>query len=229
MAKLMDIMGLWNRDSSLDFNENDKWEGKLLLEEDGWFEGIVSDINSPYKDDRFIFGVYYPGKFIELLKISPTNVSNPYCFHANRDAKTYDGKFEVIGLFGNMPYGNCSISTQYAEFVRENTSLESTTLKAQIQKYKNEIMDSDNREFYYNTLDMRNSMCKILLANYEGRKLTNDDARNIKNECQPIEDRIESKIAEKMHSIDDIAPYFNDVFTDGSDIIEEAEKIKNRF
>ena len=59
MAKLMDIKGYWDMSGSFNFNDNDMWEGKILLNDDGWFEGIVVDPNSSYTEDRFIFGVYY--------------------------------------------------------------------------------------------------------------------------------------------------------------------------
>ena len=57
MTKLMDIKGYWNMSGSFEFNDNDMWEGKILLDEDGWFEGIVVDPNSSYTEDRCIFGV----------------------------------------------------------------------------------------------------------------------------------------------------------------------------
>ena len=56
MAKLMDIKGYWDMSYGYDFNDNDMWEGKILLDDDGWFEGTVVDPNSSYTEDRFIFG-----------------------------------------------------------------------------------------------------------------------------------------------------------------------------
>lgn len=41
MGKLNDIKGYWNMSGGWDFNDNDMWEGRIILEEDGWFEGIV--------------------------------------------------------------------------------------------------------------------------------------------------------------------------------------------
>ena len=91
MTKLNDIKGYWDATYSYDFNDINMWEGQILLEEDGWFEGIVVDPKSSYTKDRFIFGVYHPDKVIELFKFTPVSVSNPFVFHGKRDAKGYDG------------------------------------------------------------------------------------------------------------------------------------------
>ena len=76
MSKLVDIKGYWNMSGGYDFNDNDMWEGKLLLEDDGWFEGIVNDPTSPYTGDRMVFGIYHPTKIIELLNIN--NIDKKY-------------------------------------------------------------------------------------------------------------------------------------------------------
>ena len=190
MAKLIDIKGYWDMSDSFVFNDNDMWEGKILLNDDGWFEGIVVDSNSSYTEDRFIFGVYHPEKVIELFKFTPIDVSAPFVFHGNRDAKGYDGEFETIGLFGAMPCGVSHIITQYAETVRENTEVETDELEKRIQRYKQSIMDETGKEFYNNSIAMRNSMCQIILRNYEGRGFTSEETQRIMEECQPVIDRV---------------------------------------
>lgn len=190
MAKLMDIKGYWDMSGGYDFNDNDMWEGKILLEDDGWFEGIVVDSNSLYTEDRFVFGVYHPEKIIELFKFTPIDVSSPFVFHGKRDAKGYDGEFEAIGLFVTMPCGVSHIITQYAESVRENTEVEIDELEKRIQRYKQSIMDETGKEFYNNSIAMRNSMCQIILRNFEGRGFTSEETQQIMEECQPVNDRV---------------------------------------
>lgn len=190
MSKLNDIKGYWDMSYGYDFNDNDMWEGKILLEEDGWFEGIVVDPNSSYKEDRFIFGVYHPTKVIELFKFTPIDVSAPFVFHGNRDAKGYDGQFETIGLFGSMPCGVSHIITQDAEVMRGNVETEVEELKSKIQKYKNNTMDEVGKSFYDNSIAMRNSMCQIILRNYEGRGFTKEESQEIMEECQPVNNRV---------------------------------------
>lgn len=190
MSKLNDIKGYWDMSYNYNFNDNDMWEGKILLEDDGWFEGIVVDPNSSYKEDRFIFGVYHQGKIIELFKFTPINVSAPFVFHGTRDAKGYDGQFETIGLFGSMPCGVSHLITQDAELVRGNVDSEKAELEAKIQRYKNSIMDEVGKEFYNNSIAMRNSMCQIILRNYEGRGFSSEESQKIMEECQPVNDRV---------------------------------------
>ena len=114
MSKLMNIKGYWNMSGGYDFNNNDMWEGKLLLEDDGWFEGIVFDPNSPYIGDRMIFGIYHPDKVIELIKVSPANVSDPFVFRGQKDGDVYEGEFSVLGLFGEHYCGmNRMVTEQY--------------------------------------------------------------------------------------------------------------------
>ena len=119
MSKLVDIKGYWNMSGGYDFNDTDMWEGKLLLEDDGWFEGIVNDPSSPYTGDRFVFGIYHPAKIIELLKVSPSNVSDPFVFRGQRDAKGYDGDFSVLGFFGEQYCGVSHLITQHVDYLKE--------------------------------------------------------------------------------------------------------------
>lgn len=190
MSKLYDIKGYWNMAYNYQFNDNDMWEGKILLEEDGWFEGIVVDPNSSYTEDRFIFGVYNPEKVIELFKFTPIDVNSPFVFHGSRDAKGYCGEFETIGLFGTMPCGVSHIITQDAELNGGNIDLETQELQNKIQRYKSNIMDEPGKEFYNYLIGMRNSMCQIILRNHEGRGFSAEKSSKVMEECQPVNDRV---------------------------------------
>ena len=201
MAKLMDIKGYWNMAYGWDFNDKDMWEGQILLQDDGWFEGIVVDPNSSYKEDRFIFGVYHPEKVVELFKFTPISVSAPFVFHGKRDAKGYDGQFETIGLFGTMPCGNSHIITQYAETVRQGIDEESQKLEAKIQRYKDSIMDEPGKEFYENTIAMRRTMVESILRNYEGRGFTQDEIDELREEFEPVNDRVMQSTEEEVKKL----------------------------
>ena len=198
MAKLMDIKGYWNMAYGWDFNDKDMWEGQILLQDDGWFEGIVVDPNSSYKEDRFIFGVYYPEKVIELFKVTPISVNAPFVFHGKRDAKGYDGQFETIGLFGAMPCGNSHIITQYVETVRQGIEEESQKLEAKIQRYKDNIMDEPGKEFYENTFAMRRTMVESILRNYEKRGFTQEEIDELREEFEPVKDRVMQSTEEEV-------------------------------
>jgi len=193
MTKLNNIKGYWDATYSHCFNEVNMWEGKILLEEDGWFEGIVADTNSSYTGDRFIFGVYYPTKVIELFKFAPENISDPFVFHGKMNANGYEGEFELIGLFGPSPYGISRITTQDIEHDKENVDKEIEELKSRIQNYKDNIMGEAGQSFYANSMAMRNSMCQIILREYEGKGFTTEECIQIMEECQPVNDRVMQK------------------------------------
>lgn len=196
MKRLNDIKGYWDMSYGYRFNDRDMWEGKILLEDDGWFEGLVVDPNSSYKEGRFVFGVYHPEKTIELYKFTPISVSSPFVFHGNRDAKGYDGQFEAIGIFGSEPCGVSHIITQDAELARGDVSEEAAELEARIQDYKDTTMDDVCRTFYNNSVAMRNSLCKIILRNYEGTGFSDEEIEAIMEECQPINQRVLEETAE---------------------------------
>ena len=197
MTKLIDINGYWNAFYEWNFNDQNMWEGQILLQDDGWFEGIVVDPNSSYKDDRFIFGVYYPDKIIELFKLTPQSINNPFVFHGKRDAKGYDGQFEIIGLFGPKPYGNCHIITQFAEAVRQGTEEESQKLESKIQRYKDSMMDETSKQFYENYIAIR-TMIKSVLRNYEGRNFNPEEIDEFRQEFEPVNDKVIYSNVEKV-------------------------------
>ena len=190
MKKLIDIKGYWNTSFDLKLNDKDMWEGQILLEEDGWFEGIVKDPYSKYTGDRFIFGIYHPTKVIELYKYAPEHISNQLKFHGDRDAKGYDGEFSVIGLFGEYSCGNCHIITQYSELSRKNIQEEMSSLETKIQYWKNNDMYCDCKEFYDNTISMRKVFSEIILRQHNGETFTDEEIIKIKEEIYPIQDKI---------------------------------------
>ena len=187
MSKLHDVKGYWDSSYTYDFNETNMWEGKILLEDDGWFEGIVVDPYSPYTKDRFIFGVYHPTKVIELFKFTPSDVSDPFVFHGTKSDNGYSGMFEIIGLFGAHPYGVSNIITQDT---KENVETETEQLKSRIQNFKENILDEAGISFYDNSIAMRNSMCQIILRNYEGRGFSNEETQQIMEEVTPVNQRV---------------------------------------
>ena len=194
MSKLVDIKGYWNMSGGYDFNDNDMWEGKLLLEDDGWFEGIVNDPTSPYTGDRMVFGIYHPTKIIELLKVSPANVSDPFVFRGQRDAKGYDGDFSVLGWFGELRCGVSHLITQHVDYLKEknypevanrDTEAEKEELAKRIASFK---QNDDFAELYENTLGMRSNLSEYVLRKYNGETFTREQ---IEAFLEPVSDRVE--------------------------------------
>ena len=213
MSKLFDIKGYFDSSYEYQFNNRDMWEGKILVEDDGWFEGVVRDLSSmSYPDDRFVFGVYHPGKVIRLFKWTPTSISSPFVFHGKKSDDGYQGEFEVIDLFGSMPFGVSRIITEEADKVRDVTDTEVNGVKARIERYKTLLMDDIGREFYGNSIDLRSSMCKIVLRNYEGSGFTQEEIYSIMEEVGPVNERVIDS------TTDDVVQYVK-TFRDGNDFI----------
>lgn len=190
MKKLMDIKGYWNFAGDYSFNDNEMWEGKILLDEDGWFEGIANDPNSGYTKDRLIFGVYHPGKIIELVKVSPKVVSDPFVFRGKRDVKGYDGKLSVIGLCGEMDCGVCHIITQYAEDEKNNDRNIEEEIKDLLKRIEAFKATSDYDDLYNYSYNMKDALSEVALRQYEKRPFSPEEAQKIIEKTQPVEEKV---------------------------------------
>jgi len=195
IVSLNDIKGYWDMSYSHDFNEQDMWKGQFILYEDGWFEGIVIDPASPYLKDRFVFGVYFPNKGIELLKVTPSEVSSPFIFRGKKDAKGYDGNFNAIGLFGEQEMGVSHITTQESELQ------DTQDLETRIDAWKESMVGDENNFLYENTVQMRFQMIKTLKAQYEGRKLPKEEVDKILEEWEPMNENVVEQTAEEVKKL----------------------------
>lgn len=189
---LIDIKGYWDMSYEHRYNDRNMWEGQFILYADGWLEGIVIDPNSPYTKDRLIFGIYLPNKYIELLKATPSDVSDPFVFRCKRDTKGYEGKFAVIGLMGEEPLGVSHLITQVSE-KQENIA----SLKARIKSFK-ENMDETLQSLYGSTLKMRSQMILIAKRNYEGQTFSEAEIAEIKKVTDPISEETIKRTAQHI-------------------------------
>lgn len=216
MAKLMDIAGYWDMSYGYNFNDKNMWEGQILLQDDGWFEGVVVDPNSSYTEDRFVFGVYYPEKVLELYKFTPLKVSTPFVFHGKRDAKGYDGYFETIGCLGTMPCGASHIITQYAEVARGHIDKEAKALEMKIKRYKGSIMDEAGKEFYDNAIARRKTFTQSTLRNYNGQAFTQEEINELREIFEPVNKRIMQATEEEVKKF--VKQLHKDLFSEDDDL-----------
>lgn len=110
MSQLYNIKGYWSENLSKDFSGKNMWSGQLVLSDDGWFEGIVTDINNPNSGTRYVFGAYFPDAGIELLMFSAPEVSPPLVYRVSKkEQEGYDGMFAALTVHGEHTIGYCRI------------------------------------------------------------------------------------------------------------------------
>ena len=169
---------------SYDFNDRDMWEGQLILHNDGWFEGIVKDPYGHYHNDIFIFGAYFPYIAVELLKVTPAEVSDPFVFKCEKNQEGYAGRFSIIDALGEQPFGVSYIVIQKS--MNENL----LDLQTRIGNWKSAMQGDNNIILYENTAKMRKEFCEILRRKYTGKTFTDEEMNKIREATDPIENEI---------------------------------------
>lgn len=133
MEKLLKIKGYYNRKVPFDFDEQNSWEGHVILREDLTFEGIVNDYSSQDKD-RLIFGTLVDYNGTSLMKftnggfcpcsffgVSTGKEVLGYWSSTDSDSTIYQGKSKII--FEELPMDDSLV----------------TDLKERIESFKSEI------------------------------------------------------------------------------------------
>jgi len=178
MTKLMDIRGGFGL-SGVENGEKYYWQGKLLLEEDGWFEGIVNNSSSDFGGNRMIFGVFVPYKGIELVKISPDYVSLPFIYRdttftsQNNIFPSYHGEFAKLNTTGEEILGDSTLIIQDVEYLIKQgcadhlintssrrthgiTGFEYERISQQLNEFKtNEFKNQNNFQELYDEIHSR--------------------------------------------------------------------------
>ena len=178
-----------------DYNEQNMWEGQIIVYEDNWFEGVVIDPASTYTKDRFVFGVYFPGKGIELLKLTPGKVSNPFVFRGKKNNKGYNGTFNVIGQCWEEELGVNQISLKDSELQ------DTEELQSRINCWKKSMVDVQNIYLYECIVQMRFKIIKVLRAQYEGRELTTDEVDKILKDWEPMNEKVFNQTKEAIKKL----------------------------
>jgi len=212
MQKLMDIKGYWDFSGNYSFVDSRMWEGKILLDENGWFEGIANDPHLEYTGDKFIFGIYHPEKVIELIKVSPEEISDPFIFRGKRDVKGYDGKLSILRMFGEQRCGVCHIITQYAEDRKQDINeLDLESEKEELLKRIEAFKENDDYwKLYNNTYAIREQLSEITLRNYEGKTFSNEESeiliKGTKNITDDVEKNIMDNVKQYVKKLNDSLP-----------------------
>lgn len=140
---------------------------KLLLDDKGWVEGFIDSFNNEKGEERrFVFGVFYPEKVIELFKL-PLNGNNiPLNLHLEKCSINYKGQVLKMSEPNEELYGLCSLIIQGPELDSENTHSEIEDLKRKIEEWK-DSMDPYGKAFYYEAFQNRSRIMKVVANSYK--------------------------------------------------------------
>jgi hypothetical protein len=171
----MDVNGYWNMP---DKNKKwDLWKGQIILSDDGWFEGVVNDLNSSsYKGDRFVFGIYEDGKYVELYKLSPKFVSLPLMFHGENYKDGYYGLFDRVETTHSDVMGYTRIDFKDLGEVEDSDRV---NLINRIEDYKIENIINGSDNFYEIINNSKVQLKQVLDNQYKDNSYTIDKLEGI--------------------------------------------------
>lgn len=165
MKQLINIKGYWSLLDNHTFKETDILEGSIIMNPDGWFEGLTTDLNS--KSVSFVFGELSYNKKITLYKFTESKISPQFELVGECVVTGYDGKFEIIGVIQPLSCGVCHIDCKYPEVSEESDLFKQ--LEQDIEDYKTKHMDTICKTFYdsfisthYKLEDQYNAKSNIL-------------------------------------------------------------------
>ena len=180
MTELVNISCFWGpKDRILD--DDPSWSGKVLLEQDGWFEGIVTQSND--KEDMLVFGVYEQDKGIELYRVSLSSCVASTLVHA----KTYlsegilEGTFE--DAYDSTELGKAFIHT--VEMFDAKYLCAAKDLTKRLDMFKTEASKTTKLKLYNNMHNNRDVACEKLKKYFNGGSYA-DYTNAMKERCENI-------------------------------------------
>ena len=192
MQKFFDTKCVYRTDED---NQIGSWKGSFLLDDDGWFEGIVNDTTGVYQGDNFVFGVHVPEKGIELYSLAPIDIRYPIVFHGDVAGSDYSGEMENITLLGPTYCGSSIIKT--GDKMCDENVIQS--LKDRIKAYK-DSMDDTCALFYGRYLEIRDALCQIFSKNFEGKGFTEEEISELMQVLDPMNKKVLNDTTEELAS-----------------------------
>lgn len=142
------------------------FKGKLLLDDEGWLEGIITFLNNDSIDEKsIIFGPLYDEKVIELFGLRLTGNNSALNFHAEKQSEYYDGQVLTISDSNQQLYGLCNLIIRKYTPDSKDISIEIEKLEAEIENFKNN-MDLYGKTFYNETIRNKDRITKVVIDSY---------------------------------------------------------------
>lgn len=136
------------------------FDGKLLVNDDGWIEGVL---NSPNKNLKiFVFGFSYNEIVIELFGLTLSNNNMTLDFHVEKQFDEYNGQVLAIKEKSQQLYGLCSLVTKRQELFSDS---EVDKLEEEKERFKNN-MDLYGKALYIGTIKNKDIIIKSIIDDY---------------------------------------------------------------
>ncbi len=146
------------------FDNQNLFEGRLLLDDEGWVEGIINPLDKE-EEKKLIFGFFYHEKVIELFELSPINNYSTLNFHVEKSSNYYTGEILIMNESNQHLYGLCSIIIQNQELNSENTFCEIERLEYEIEELKKN-MDLYGETFYNAVIQNKDRIKRVVVDSY---------------------------------------------------------------
>lgn len=160
MEKYYEITGYWNLVGEHNFNEKNKWQGQVILNENGWFEGVAHDFDSSKTTCRLIFGLFKPGQGIYLYKMAPRTLCEPQIINGTYNEDYLEGELYAISFRGTQSIGVSRIKTN--EIAKEQLPED---FNEQIEEAKTKTEGASFYDSLYSKLNNKNKKLQLVRTN----------------------------------------------------------------
>lgn len=150
--ELMDIYGSYSIDKE-EPEEDERWFGRVLVNERGEFEGVVEDF--PKTKKFFVFGIY-TRESINVTRCVAGDEELPRRYDGLKEDRRYYGTVEMITDDNNFVIGTSRVSIIPAENNREVTTYETDPLKQEMMKMRKGLGSTSMtlyRDFYHQKVE----------------------------------------------------------------------------
>jgi len=129
------------------------YRGNIILDEDGWFEGYLSQVGYTYA--CFIFGIYHKEGIMELYYC---HGDEPLVFHGTITRKSFKGSFKHLGDDSKSDYEH--------RIILVKTTIGEVKMQEKLSVIKSKLKES-HIDFYNNIYNKRKELNDILLSQLE--------------------------------------------------------------
>lgn len=143
--------------------------GYILIDEDGWTEGIIKSKNSEGPTKRFVFGIFHRPHIIELYSVDNNNPSEVHKFYGARTFyldKFYKGQSSIVQDSVEYNSKECDISAVLIEKDPRDLDTEKDDFIDRFKKWKQQEVTGKVKELYTSYLADKQALSDALIQKY---------------------------------------------------------------